>query len=350
MKKCEEIENNLPLYLDDLLSGVDKQAVEEHLDSCLRCSKALIELTKMKSLVNDLGQVEPPPWFKQKIMARVREEAEKKSFAQKWFYPLRIKIPVQIMATIVIAVLAVYIYRSGDEQIKTVLPPQMSMPVMEVDKNPLSGQITKQTDADKIVVEENIAAPSNMRNEKMITQGLSAGGGVTKTKELEKAMTHENVRAEGAGMAKIGKDDAAVDIKESNYASLPERKAQLAKSMPPSVVGFIAKEDGDALGASMKHSKALAKQSSMSKAVISLHTANINTAVEEVEKLLNKYEAGKVVKQTPDGKVLLTTEIKAKKIKDFVAQLKTFGQVEERNIPAESVEGNMPVVIEIVSD
>jgi anti-sigma factor RsiW len=30
MKNCKEIENNLSLYLDDSLSGADKQAVEEH--------------------------------------------------------------------------------------------------------------------------------------------------------------------------------------------------------------------------------------------------------------------------------------------------------------------------------
>jgi hypothetical protein len=39
----------------------------------------------------------------------VRKEAGRKSFVQKWFYPLRFKIPVQVAATVVIAVLAVYI-------------------------------------------------------------------------------------------------------------------------------------------------------------------------------------------------------------------------------------------------
>ena len=76
MKNCKEIENNLSLYLDDSLSGADKQAVEEHLKSCPRCTKALIQLSKTQTLVNNLAEIEPPAWFKQKIMAKVRKKAE----------------------------------------------------------------------------------------------------------------------------------------------------------------------------------------------------------------------------------------------------------------------------------
>jgi hypothetical protein len=255
------------------------------------------------------------------------------------------------MATIVIAIFAVYIYRSGDEQMKTVLPPQTSMPVMETKKDQLSGQVSRQSDTDKIVVKEKVAVPQNIRNEKMVTQDLPAGSGVAKTQELEKAKPQENIRAAAVGIAKAGKDDAAVDIKESNYASLPERQAQPAKSAPPSVAELQTKEEGYALGASVKHyKKAPAKQISTPKIVISMRVANINTAVEEVEKLLNKYEARKIVKQTPDGKGFLTAEVEVHKIKDFVTELKTLGQVEGGNIPAESVEGNLPVMVEIVNN
>jgi len=97
MINCKEIENNLPLYLDNSLSRVDKQTVEEHLKSCPQCAKAFAQLQKTEKLVNNLTEIDPPPWFKQKIMAKVREESEKKNLVQKWFYPLQIKIPVQIL-------------------------------------------------------------------------------------------------------------------------------------------------------------------------------------------------------------------------------------------------------------
>src|SRR4030042_6864652 len=102
MKNCKDIENSLPLYLDNLLSDADKRAVEAHLKSCPQCVKLLAQLQRTGKLVDNLEEVEPPPWFKQKIMARGREDAKKKSFTQKWFYPLRIKVPVQVFATIFI--------------------------------------------------------------------------------------------------------------------------------------------------------------------------------------------------------------------------------------------------------
>src|SRR5512138_3324574 len=122
MKKCQDIEHLLSLYAEGILTDAEKRAVEEHLTDCAACRKELAYLQKAGQLVDRLSPVEAPPWFEQKIMARVRKEAAKKNSAKKWFYPLRFKIPLQIAATLVIAVLAVYIYRSGDVQVKAILP------------------------------------------------------------------------------------------------------------------------------------------------------------------------------------------------------------------------------------
>jgi glutaredoxin-related protein len=350
MMNCKDVENNLPLYEDNLLSGAEKQAVEQHLKSCSKCAKALAQLKKTGRLVEGLEEVEPPPWFKQKIMSRVREEAEKKSLAQKWFYPLRIKIPVQIMATIVIAVLAVYIYRSGDEQMKVVMPPTSPTPVMETKKDLFSEQTTKLSEADKTVVKKKVYVPEGAQNEKIVTQDLPAGSSVVKTRGLKKSMAPGNERARTMDMAKTVKGDAAVDRKDTYFATLPEKQTEQAKVVSPSSVGLERKKEGYVLGDSMKQSEVPAKQIIMPKAVFSLRASNTNAAVEEVEKILKKYEAKKIVKQTPNGKVFLTAEIQAQKMNDFVAQLKTIGRVEGKDMPMDSVEGDIRVVIKIVSN
>ena len=350
MMNCKDVENNLPLYEDDVLSVAEKQAVEHHLKSCSKCAKSLAQLRKTGKLVEGLAEVEPPPWFKQKIMSRVREEAEKKSLAQKWFYPLRIKIPVQIMAAIVIAVLAVYIYRSGDEQMKVVMPPTSPTPVMETKKDLFSEQTTKLSEADKTVVKKKVYVPEGAQNENIVTQDLPAGSSVVKTRELKKSIPPGNERARTIDMAKTVKGDAAIDRKDTSFATLPEKQTEQAKVVSPSSVGLERKKEGYVLGDSMKQSEAPAKQIIMPKAVFSLRVSNTNTAVEEVEKILKKYEAKKIVKQTPNGKVFLTAEIKAQKMKDFVAQLKTIGRVEGKDMPVDSVEGDIPIVIEIVSN
>jgi len=318
MKNCKEIENNLSLYLDDSLSDADKQAVEEHLKSCPRCTKALVQLSKTHTLVNNLAEVEPPAWFKQKIMAKVREKAEKKSFVQKLFYPLRIKIPVQILATVFIAVLAVYIYRAGEEQMKEVVPSSAPAPVMEVQKSQLSEQKMK-TSADE-----------NIQKEDHVIE--------------KKGMPREKVREMAADAAKDVNGQIVPDIKADKYVSAPA-----AKSVELSGAELEKKKESNILGAAIKASRTPHAQSVMQRPNVLLKVADINTAAGEVEKLLIKYEAKNINRQITQGKAILTAELKNQKINDFTARLKTIGQIEEGSVHIDNAEENIILMIEILN-
>jgi hypothetical protein len=318
MKNCKEIENNLPLYLDNSLSRADKQTVEEHLKSCPRCTKALIQLSKTQTLVNDLTEVEPPAWFKQKIMAKVREESEKKSLVQKWFYPLRIKIPVQILATVFIAVLAVYIYRAGEEQMKEVVPSSAPVPVMEVQKSQLPEQKMKTSVDENIQKEDQVIEKKGMPREKVSEVAVDAAKDVNK--------------------------QVVTNIEADKYESAPA-----AKSVEQSGAELEKKKESNILGAAMKASRAPRAQSVMPNTKVLLKVADIDTAVGQVEKLLIKYEAKNINRQTTQGKVIMTAELKNQKTNDFTTRLKTIGQVEEGSAPLNNAEGNIFLEIEILN-
>jgi anti-sigma factor RsiW len=101
MLLCNDIEHNLSAYLEGTLSPEVKTIVEEHLASCPHCTKAVENLKKTEKLAREMEEVEPPPWFAQKIMSHVREEAQlKESLFRKLFYPLHIKIPIQALTTV----------------------------------------------------------------------------------------------------------------------------------------------------------------------------------------------------------------------------------------------------------
>ena len=137
---CEEIEKRLPAFEEDHLPPEEEKMMEEHFDSCPRCSRALADLKKTKEIVQGLDEVEPPPFFEQRIMSRVREEAgQKQGFLQKFFYPLRIKIPIQVLATIVVAVLAFHVYRTGEPDMKQTAPPSTPLTTLE------KGQVTAES-------------------------------------------------------------------------------------------------------------------------------------------------------------------------------------------------------------
>ena len=145
---CNEIENRLPAYLEDLLSPEERKSIAGHLASCPRCSRAFADLKKAEELVHGLGEVEPPPFFEQRIMSRVREEAgRKQGILRRLFYPLHIKVPIQALAMLLVAVLAFYVYQTGEPEMKQMAP--LPIPLTELGK----GQVTAESP-------KTLAAPS----------------------------------------------------------------------------------------------------------------------------------------------------------------------------------------------
>jgi hypothetical protein len=344
MKNCKEIENNLSLYLDNMLSGAEKLALEEHLKSCPNCSKALAQLRMTGNLVHDLKDVEPPPWFKQKIMARVREEAEKKNFVQKWFYPLQVKIPVQIFATVCIAVLAVYIYRTGEDRMKSVVPLSVPAPVAEVQENKLPENQKAPETVTADMTKEKAGTNKGGGNEQMAMNETAARPAVPQKVELKKALPRENVRVGALDAAGSIKENIAPEAQADKYAGAPAAKSAEALSATSE-----KKKDSYIAASSMKAERTIQMQSMAPQINIALNAADIDTAAGEAEKILAKYGARNIVKKMPEGKAILTAELKNKTMKDLIAKLKTIGRIEERIMSVDDADGNIVIVIEIVN-
>jgi len=121
--KCGQIQKMLPACLDGILSKTETAFVENHLTACDSCRASFKEYQQARQRLKKLEEVEPPLGFAQKIMARIEQEEEKKTgLLRKLFYPLHIKVPIQAVAMVVIAVLAIQTYRSVELQKQTAPP------------------------------------------------------------------------------------------------------------------------------------------------------------------------------------------------------------------------------------
>jgi hypothetical protein len=176
---------------------------------------------------------------------------------------------------------------------------------------------------------------------------VSPGSGAPKTEGLKKTLPQENIPAAAGNIAPPVQRERAADRKDASYSALMSKQAEPVKSMPSPSLELERKKEGYVLGAAMKERRAPEAQSVMPRSSISIHVRDLKTAVGGVEMLLIKYEAKKVVKQMPEGKAILTAELKVKNIKDLIAQLKTIGRVEEKSMSAENSEWDIAVVIEI---
>jgi hypothetical protein len=108
-----DIRHKLSEYLDGSVTAEGKAEIDEHLKTCAVCSDALRELRKAVEHIKTVEEVEPPAWMTQKTMAKVRAEAERKQgFFHRLFFPLHVKLPIQAVAVLFLAVTVFYIYRN----------------------------------------------------------------------------------------------------------------------------------------------------------------------------------------------------------------------------------------------
>lgn len=112
--KCEEIQSHFSDYLDKTAEAPRVKGIENHLTNCPICSEEFAGLLQCRQLVSDLPEIEPPIGFTMRVMAHVAEVASETSLWKRLFSPLKIKIPLQATAVMLIGILSFYVYEKAD--------------------------------------------------------------------------------------------------------------------------------------------------------------------------------------------------------------------------------------------
>jgi hypothetical protein len=202
---CGDLKILLPGYLDGDLPQDEKNAVEEHLKTCRQCVRELEGLKKAAVLIRSLDEVEPPPFFSKKIMARVKaEQRPKRSLVERLFFPLHLKLPLEAVATVLIAVLAVFVYRSIEPRY---------MPASE-DNIPKLAEQTPYDVPAKSKTQEEAAEPAA---DKVVTQNEMKAAGVPEEKQ--------RMGGDVAAQAKKAEKPAPRAKKAEGYAAPPPQVA-----------------------------------------------------------------------------------------------------------------------------
>jgi anti-sigma factor RsiW len=126
--KCEEVREKLSEYLEEALDPEAAVLVREHLAGCASCREELRALDETRRAVTDLPSLHPPAGFTQRVMARVREEADRPNLFHRLFLPIHIKIPIHALALLLVGGIAVFLYRSHPPLQPVVTPPPSSEP------------------------------------------------------------------------------------------------------------------------------------------------------------------------------------------------------------------------------
>ena len=122
--KCTDSRDQLSAYIDEQLTPEEKNLLDDHLKTCTMCRHALEELRKSIALTKGLEELEPPPWLSEKVMTGIRQGTkEKGGIIKKLFFPLHIKLPIEVFATLAIIVTAFYIFKTIGPEVQVTMSP-----------------------------------------------------------------------------------------------------------------------------------------------------------------------------------------------------------------------------------
>jgi hypothetical protein len=110
----DDIRHKLSEYIDDAVTPGEKEAIEAHLAACGECSDALRELRKTIEHVRAVEEIEPPAWLTRKVMARVRETAERrKGMVRAVLDHFALLRPARVVAVLFLVVIAYTVYKTA---------------------------------------------------------------------------------------------------------------------------------------------------------------------------------------------------------------------------------------------
>lgn len=311
--ECKNIQGKLSAYIEGLIPSEEKRGIEEHLGSCEKCKDSLIDLRKTIEYVHNLEDVEPPSWLTQKIMANVRAEVKpKKGIIQKLFYPLYIKLPIEAVATVAIAIVAMYIFKTIQPEIKLAKAPS------EVTAPQILPQEKEILQKDK----ENVIPPSPPLA-KEVKEGFKAEQPMPAKKPELMAKYAEEQKA----AAPITKQDKVTPLAGAPSTTNDELKREVFSVAP--------------------ETKALAGKITV-RITFSINVKDIELAQKEIGNIVTEL-GGKISKtELLENKIILFTELNSKKIEDLNKKLSLIGEAKKKETALEAMEDKVEVSIEIV--
>ena len=303
---CHEIENRLPAYLENLLSPEGKKNIEGHLASCPRCSRASEALQKAEEIVQDLTEVEPPPFFEQRIMSRAREEAgQKQGILRKLFYPLYIKVPLQAFATLLVAVIAFSLYQTVEPELQHVAPPAITL------TEPAKDQAT--AESRKVPVAPAAVTP---------VMRTPAADLPEKKQQRFVAPTIEN--------------GAKTDQVAGSPSPLQEERGLAMKSAAP----VMAAREKESLPLRAETPSLLG---------LTIQVKDVHIAVQKVEEHLAQVNGRIIERQRHDGREFLKAEVAAQNLAAFLDRIEAIGRVKVEKSSRDVPDGIVTVKIEIAN-
>jgi anti-sigma factor RsiW len=112
---CDAARELLSALVDEELSVEQTRELRAHLAGCADCRRELEALRSTVALVRSVPPVRAPIGFVDRVLAAARPTPWYRRLARRLFVPLRIKVPIEAAAVVVVAIIAVHLFRETRE-------------------------------------------------------------------------------------------------------------------------------------------------------------------------------------------------------------------------------------------
>ncbi len=145
-EECRAIEEHLSPYLDGMLDEETRARVEEHLRICGGCPKALEDLRVLVNEIGSLGTVPAPAGFLESVHERMKTRSRLGKVLQVLFFPIRVKIPLQLAAAATAGLLVFVVFQGIERTEEPLTPTEMPLILekMERSASDSGGQLARQ--------------------------------------------------------------------------------------------------------------------------------------------------------------------------------------------------------------
>jgi anti-sigma factor RsiW len=356
---CKDIKTRLPAYMEGDMPPEEKEGLERHLESCPSCSTALAELKRAVELVQNVPEVEPPPWLKTRVMVQIREEAEaRQGILHRLFYPFRIKVPVQAFAILLVSVLAVYIYKATIPELSLMKTPATDIQQMKDSERVKVPEKTRAKAEVPAVRQEPAAKPSQEK----VDLERNVAGSPSMPSSLPREPAGKAVSGEKQDIPGSMKDENTVEMsaaKRSDVSALRSAPAPqaTAKAKEQVLDRYEEKDRRERKGTLAAPAPAMgagaAKKPIPATLVpgftVGLMAKDPPVAAEEVEKLLTRLGALGLKRTSEEGKETVVAQIPSIKLKGFLENLESLGTIRDKPASTDTPEDNLFLQIEIVA-
>jgi len=112
---CHKARDLFSARADDLLAAEQRVALDGHLQGCADCSRAWDRFSRTVSLLHSVAEARAPSGFAARVIGAARPEPWHRRLFRGVFLPLRVKLPLEAAAVVLVSTLVIFLYRESPE-------------------------------------------------------------------------------------------------------------------------------------------------------------------------------------------------------------------------------------------